>query len=137
MQIGTLSGNPVAAAAGVATLKVLKRPGTYEKLFKTGAELMAGMARIVKDAGLAAQVIGAPPMFDVIYADGDLHDYRAVQRGDRDMQTRINRRLREGGVLKGESKFYVSIAHDGEDVRHTLAAFAAAVKQEEPVPAGS
>jgi glutamate-1-semialdehyde 2,1-aminomutase len=130
MQIGTLSGNPVAAAAGVATLKLLKQPGTYEKVFATGAELMAGMARIIKDAGLPAQVIGLPPMFDVVYAEGDLHDYRAVQRGDRDMQGRINTRLRAGGVLKGESKFYLSIAHDAEDVRHTLAAFADAVNAE-------
>ena len=140
VQIGTLSGNPVAAAAGVATLKVLQRPGTYEKLFATGGELMAGMARIIKDAGLPAQVIGAPPMFDVVYAEGDLHDYRAVQRGDQDMQRRINKRLREAGVLKGDGKMYVSIAHDAEDVRHTLAAFAAAVQAEDKVrrvPAGA
>jgi glutamate-1-semialdehyde 2,1-aminomutase len=130
MQIGTLSGNPVAAAAGVATLKLLKQPDTYAKVFATGSELMAGLARIIKDAGLPAQVIGLPPMFDVVYAEGDLHDYRAVQRGDREMQGRINKRLRESGVLKGESKFYLSIAHDAEDVRHTLAAFADAVKAE-------
>jgi glutamate-1-semialdehyde 2,1-aminomutase len=133
MQIGTLSGNPVAAAAGVATLKVLKQPGTYEKLFATGRELMAGIARIVKEAGLPAQVLGAPPMFDLVCAEGDLHDYRAVLRGDKDMQERINRRLLEGGVLKGGGKMYLSIAHDAEDVRHTLAAFAAAVQAEHEV----
>ncbi len=42
-QIGTLSGNPVAAAAGLATLEVLKRPGAYEQVFATGRELMAGL----------------------------------------------------------------------------------------------
>ena len=44
-QIGTLSGNPVAAAAGLATLEVLRRPGAYEKVFATGRELMAGISR--------------------------------------------------------------------------------------------
>ena len=126
-QIGTLSGNPVAATAGLATLEVLRRPGAYEKVFATGRELMAGMSAMLQRAGLPAQVIGVPPLFDIVYAAGDVHDYRAVLRGDVAMQRRFNRRLRAGGILKGESKFYVSLAHDAADVRHTLGAVEAAV----------
>ena len=129
-QIGTLSGNPVAAAAGLATLEVLRRPGAYDKVFATGRELMAGMSGMLEKAGLPAQVIGVPPLFDIVYAAGDIADYRGWQRSDVEMQRRFNRRFREGGILKGESKFYVSLAHDDADVKHTLGVVQAAVEAE-------
>ena len=134
-QIGTLSGNPVAACAGLATLKILKRPGAYEKLFATGQQLMDGFAKTLKQSGLKAQVLGVPPLFDVVYTDADVTDYRTVLQSDRALQGRINTRLREAGILKGESKFYISTAHDAEDIRQTLDAFANAVKAEARAPA--
>ena len=129
-QVGTLSGNPVAAVAGLATLAVLKQPGTYEKVFATGRTLMAGIARIIVDSGLPAQVVGEPPLFDVAYATSSPRDYRATLRANADLQRRINQRLRAGGVLKGDTKFYVSLAHDAADIEQTLAAFASAAEQE-------
>jgi glutamate-1-semialdehyde 2,1-aminomutase len=129
-QIGTLSGNPVAAVAGLATLEVLRRPGAYEKVFTTGRELMAGISGLLQKAGLPAQVIGVPPLFDIIYATGDVENYRATLRGDIEMQRRFNRKLREGGIMKGDSKFYVSLAHDAAEVKQTLAAVSAAVEAE-------
>ena len=54
MQVGTLSGNPVAAAAGLKTLEILRRPGAYERIFKTGRALMAGYAQILKAAAVKA-----------------------------------------------------------------------------------
>jgi glutamate-1-semialdehyde 2,1-aminomutase len=129
-QIGTLSGNPVAAVAGLATLEVLRRPGAYEKVFATGRELIAGISGLLQKAGLPAQVIGVPPLFDIIYATGDVENYRATLRGDIEMQRRFNRKLREGGIMKGDSKFYVSLAHDAADVKQTLAAVSAAVEAE-------
>ena len=128
MQIGTLSGNPVAAAAGLATVAILKRPGAYESVFATGRTLMDGIGRMLQEAGLPAQVIGAPPLFDVVFSAGDLSDYRSLQRADAAMAARFNRRLREAGVLKGESKIYVSLAHDEADVGHMLSAVEQAVK---------
>jgi glutamate-1-semialdehyde 2,1-aminomutase len=59
-----------------------------------------------------------------------VHDYRATLRGDVEMRRRFNRRLREAGILKGDSKFYVSLAHDAADVTHTLAAVRSAVEAE-------
>ena len=129
-QIGTLSGNPVAAVAGLATLEVLRRPGAYDKVFETGRELMAGMTATLEKAGLPAQVIGVPPLFDIVYAAGDIADYRGWLRADTDMQRRFNRRFRDDGILKGESKFYVSLAHDAADVKHTLDMVKAAVESE-------
>ena len=130
MQIGTLSGNPVAAAAGLATLAVLRRPGAYEKVFATGRALMDGMGRILRDSRIPAQILGEPPLFDIVFADTAPHDYRGVLRADADRARRVNRALREGGVLKGESKYYVSLAHDDADIAHTLDAFAHAIARE-------
>jgi glutamate-1-semialdehyde 2,1-aminomutase len=129
-QIGTLSGNPVAAVAGLATLAVLKQPGTYEKIFATGRALMAGIARLIEETGLPAQVVGEPPLFDLAYMRGVPHDYRATLRANGDLQRRVNQHLRQHGVLKGDSKFYVSLAHDAADIETTLAAFQAAAKAE-------
>ncbi len=126
-QIGTLSGNPVAAVAGLKTLEVLRRPGAYEGVFATGRALMEGLSDRIRRAGLPAQVVGEPPLFDVVYAEGEVRDYRATLRADRETQAQVNRHLRAGGVLKGESKFYLSTAHEARDVEQTLDAFARAL----------
>ena len=130
-QIGTLSGNPVASVAGLATLGVLKRPGAYEKAFATGRTLMQGLGKAIGEAGLPAQVIGEPVLFDAFFATGDLADYRATMRADADRMRRFNRSLRDSGVLKGDSKIYVSLAHTEADVQQALAAFAVAAKAAE------
>ncbi|MGH7088679.1 MAG: aspartate aminotransferase family protein, partial [Stellaceae bacterium] len=122
-QIGTLSGNPVAAAAGLATLAILKRPGTYERLFATGRELMESLKRLLERHGIAAQVTGEPPLFDLVFTAEPVRDYRGVLRGDAERMRRFNALLRQRGILKGESKYYVSLAHDGDDIRRTVAAW--------------
>ncbi|TXL71894.1 aminotransferase class III-fold pyridoxal phosphate-dependent enzyme [Vineibacter terrae] len=122
-QIGTLSGNPIAAVAGLATLDVLRRPGTYERLFATGRTLMEGLRSRLEKAGVKARVTGEPPLFDVVFADGEMRDYRDTARGDAQMMRRFNQVLRENGVLKGDSKFYISLAHDERDIATALAAF--------------
>ena len=128
MQVGTLSGNPVAAAAGLATLEILRRPGAYERIFATGRELMGTLAELLTRNGLTAQVTGEPPLFDVVFTGGPVRDYRGALRGDGDKLRRLNALLRERGVLKGESKYYVSLAHTPEDIQHTCDAWASALK---------
>lgn len=122
-QTGTLSGNPVAATAGLATLEVLRRPGTYEKLFATGRELMEGLQNAFRKAGIVATVLGEPPLFEVFFTDGDLSNYRSTLRSDMNMLRRFNALLLERGVLKPETKIYVSLAHDAEAVAKAIAAF--------------
>ena len=127
VQIGTLSGNPVAAAAGLATLEILRRPGAYERLFATGRELMGTLAELLKGNGLAGQVTGEPPLFDVVFSGEPVRDYRGTLRGDAEMLRRFNALLRDRGVLKGESKYYVSLAHTPDDVRLTREAWSSAI----------
>ena len=129
-QIGTLSGNPVASAAGLATLEVLRRPGTYEGVFATGRRLMEALRTMIRERGLPAQVIGEPVLFDVVFSEAEIVDYRSGLTQDFDALRRFNAALRGEGVLKGDTKFYVSVAHDEADVAKTLAAFAVALDAE-------
>jgi glutamate-1-semialdehyde 2,1-aminomutase len=128
MQVGTLSGNPVAAAAGLKTLEILRRPGAYERLFATGRELMARLSAILREKGVAAQVTGEPPLFDLVFSNEPVRDYRGTLKADARLLRRFNALLRERGVLKGESKYYVSLAHDEEDVRQTCEAWEEALE---------
>ncbi len=125
---GTLSGNPVAAVAGLATLEELKKPGTYERLHATGRALMEGLREQFASAGIPAQIVGEPPMFDVIFTEQEVVDYRSSLSGDPGLLKQFNAGLRERGVLKGDAKIYVSCAHDERDVADTLAASAEVVK---------
>jgi glutamate-1-semialdehyde 2,1-aminomutase len=127
-QIGTLSGNPVAAAAGLKCLEILRRPGAYEHVFKIGGAMMEGLAGMLRETGLKAQVIGAPVMFDVIFAGGEVSDYRATLRADPAQTRRFNEAVRANGVLKSDSKCYVGLCHTDDDVRDVLTAFRAGVE---------
>ena len=128
-QIGTLSGNPVAACAGRATLAVLREPGAYAKVFETGRILMAEMTAMIRSVGLAAQVVGEPPQFDVMFTDAPIADYRASLKNNVALQQRFTRALRARGVFKNDSKYYVSLAHDATDIADTLAAFQGALEE--------
>jgi glutamate-1-semialdehyde 2,1-aminomutase len=128
MQIGTLSGNPVAAVAGLKTLEILRRPGMYERAFATGRALMDGIAGLLAEAGVPGRILGEPPLFDAVFTEGPVADYRATLRGDKAVAAHVNRVLREGGIMKGESKYYISTAHEPRDVDQTLTAFAAALR---------
>ena len=128
-QIGTLSGNPVAAVAGLATLEILRQPGTYERLFATGQQLKDALQRLLNEAELPAVVLGEAPLFDAFFTDGEVTDYRSSLSADKEMLGRFNGLLLESGIFKGQSKFYVSTAHTQEDVDQTVEAFASAIDE--------
>jgi glutamate-1-semialdehyde 2,1-aminomutase len=128
-QVGTLSGNPVASVAGLATLEVLRQPGTYKRVFATGRELMGALSEMVKKAGLKAQVIGEPPLFDIVFTDRPIKDYRDTLHGDAAILKRFNQLLRARGIMKGESKYYVSVAHTKADIDHTIDAWKGAIAE--------
>jgi glutamate-1-semialdehyde 2,1-aminomutase len=128
-QIGTLSGNPVSAAAGLATMQVLKQPGSYEKIHANGQALMDGLTELFAKTGVPAKVVGEPPLFDVFFTDGEIRDYRTMVNVDRERVLQFNRLIRARGVFKGDSKFYISLAHTGEDIAFTLDVFASALDE--------
>jgi glutamate-1-semialdehyde 2,1-aminomutase len=128
-QVGTLSGNPVAAVAGLATMQVLKQPGTYDKVFEAGRELMGTLTELIQKAGLKAQVVGEPPLFDIVFTDHPIKDYRDTLKGDTAMLKRFNQHLRARGIMKGESKYYVSVAHTRADLDHTINAWKEAIDE--------
>ncbi len=122
-QIGTLSGNPVAAAAGVATLAVLRRPGAYERIFANGEAIRAGLADALQAAGIEAVVVGEPPMFDAVFKLGHVRNYKDTVSGNTALSKRFNTMVRERGVFKSDNKIYVSLAHDTADIALAIAAF--------------
>ena len=128
-QIGTLSGNPVAAVAGLATLDILRRPGTYDTLFATGQQIKDSLQRLLHEAEIPAKVVGEAPLFDVFFTDAEITDYRSTLGSDKEMLRRFNGLIMENGVFKGDSKYYLSTVHTQEDVDRTVAAFASAVDE--------
>jgi glutamate-1-semialdehyde 2,1-aminomutase len=126
-QAGTLNGNPVAAVAGLATLGELRKPGAYEKIFATGTRLKDGLAAAARKHGLPAQVSGEPPVFDIIFTDSPVVDYRATLTADRRRIALFNEECLRRGVVKAVNKIYVSLAHTAADVDETLQVFDAAL----------
>ena len=127
-QSGTLNGNPIAAVAGLATLAELRRPGAFEKLHGTGRRLMAGLAALCEKSGLPAQVVGEPVVFDVLFTDVPVTDYRSLQKADGRLARAFTTELIRRGVVKNTQKMYMSLAHDEADVARTLEACEDALK---------
>lgn len=122
IQIGTLSGNPIAAAAGLAAIEVLKEPGTYERLHAISNSISSRLESTAVDMGFSARVVGDGPIFELAFRDGPVETYADLLSSDRELMARFANTLRAHGVLK-DSKFYVSIAHDESDVEASGAAF--------------
>ena len=121
-QIGTLNGNPVAAVAGLATLQQLRQDGTYRRLFSMGHGLRQELSALLTQYGIPGQVVGEDPLFDVVFIDEPINDYRGVLTQNRELLRRFNSELLARGILKGSSKMYMSVVHTSTDVEQTLAA---------------
>ena len=120
MQIGTLSGNPLAAVAGLKTLEILRRPGQYEKLQRTGETLIQGIRHRLESAGHEVQIVGHPTLFDVAFTDRTVRDYRDWLHGTRNKAVDFEAHLKKKRILKGLGKFYISLALTDEDISQTL-----------------
>lgn len=129
-QIGTLSGSPVAAAAGLATLEVLERPGTYERLFATGRAMWKGIEGALKQTGVPFVIAGEPPIFDALFtAKQEIRNHRDMSDVDSGLSKKLNALVRENGVFKSDNKVYVSLAHTERDVADAVGAFDKAAKK--------
>ena len=126
-QTGTLNGNPIACAAGLATLAELRKEGTYEGLRETGSRVRRALVDICAENGVPVQMCGEDAIFDVYFTDRPVVSYRDGLSADRGMMSRFNAGLLERGILKGGQKFYPSMVHTDEDVERTINAFAEVV----------
>jgi glutamate-1-semialdehyde 2,1-aminomutase len=129
-QAGTLSGNPVAVAAGLATLKAIQAPGFYERLAARTAALTDGLAAVAAKAGvpLAAQSIGG--MFGIYFAAQAPRSYAEVMACDKEAFNRFFHRMLDAGVYFAPSAFeagFVSAAHTSADIEQTLSRAAASL----------
>ena len=120
-KIRTLSGNPVAAAAGLATLEILKKPGTFEQLFATGQRFMNGLTGLIATHGVRGQVRGVPPMFDILFTDADVTVYRGAAQSISAKLEVFNEQVLRGVLLKRDNKFYVSTAHTAKGIEEAPA----------------
>ncbi len=129
-QIGTLNANPVACAAGLATLAELQKPGVYDRLHETGQRLRAALERLCNEAEIPMQPSGEDPIFGFYFTDHPVTDYRSGLQGDTTMMARFNSLLMDEGVLKGwPDKFYPSLAHSTEDIDRTIEAFSTVINK--------
>ena len=123
-QIGTLNGNPVACAAGLATLEVLRDdPDAYRRVHGSGAALRNAMTELCEENGIPVQSCGEDAVFDFCFTDQPVNNYRDILSGDGAMLGRLNAGLLERGVLKGGQKYYPSAVHTDEDVERTIEAY--------------
>ncbi len=123
-QVGTLNGNPVACAAGLATLEVLRDdPDAYPRVHGAGNALRNAMTELCEQYGIPVQICGEDAVFDFCFTEKPVANYRDTLTGDGAMMARLNSGLLERGVLKGGQKYYPSAVHTEEDVERTIEAY--------------
>ena len=127
MQLGTLSGNPVAAVAGLKTMEILRREGSYTQLRATGAALQQMQQEALTKAGIPHQICGDETLFDIVFTDTKCRDYRSAKHDDPRRNAIYNNVLRVHGVFKSPGKLYPSLAITDADLALTKEAVDAAV----------
>ncbi len=124
-QAGTLSGNPAAVAAGIATLDVLRRPGVYERLETLAEALAAGLSEAAKRSGVALTINRIGSVFTPFFCAGPVADYASAKQSDTAAFGRFFRAMLDRGVYLPPSQFetgFVSTAHSERDVEDTIRA---------------
>lgn len=119
MMLGTLSGNPVATVAGLKTMEILRREGAYETLAANGERVMAMLRRHLDATGVPYRIVGHPTLFEVVFTDRDVRDYRDVLAADTTRAARFNAVLRAEGVFKSPGKTYPCLALEEADFEVT------------------
>ncbi len=118
-QAGTLSGNPLVTAAGIATLKLLARKGFYEELETTSARLQDGLTEVLRSAGVAGTVARVGSMMTLFFSERPVKNYAGAKQCDCERFGRFHRGMLAGGVYLPPSQFealFVSAAHTPDPV---------------------
>ena len=130
-QAGTLSGNPLAMAAGIAMLDTLKQPGVYDGLAATTTDLAVGLERAAADAGVAVQVQRVGSMITPFFSERPIRNYEDAIGCRTDRFAAFFRAMLDAGVVLPPSQFeawFVSTAHDESCIARTVSAAAEAFR---------
>ena len=130
-QAGTLSGNPLAMAAGLATLNVLRDDPPYDRLEALAARLADGLDRAATDAGVPHVVQRVGSMLTLFFTDQPVHNYEDAKTSDTKLFGRFFWEMLARGVYLPCSQFeaaFVSAAHTGDDITHTIDAAAESLR---------
>jgi glutamate-1-semialdehyde 2,1-aminomutase len=129
-QAGTLSGNPLAMAAGNATLEALGQPGVYEQLDVLSSRLEQGLARAAREAGIEVTLNRAGSMITLFFCPGPVTDFASAKTSDLEMFKGFFHRMLDRGVSLPPAQFeaaFVSLAHSEGDIDETVRAAADAL----------
>ncbi len=124
-QAGTLSGNPVAMAAGAKTLQILQRPGVYEELENRAQALEKGLKEVFAEAETPLTINRVGSMMTPFFNPGEVTGWPSVAASDREGFARFFHRMLDEGVYLPPSPFeamFVSLAHSDEDIEKTIEA---------------
>jgi glutamate-1-semialdehyde 2,1-aminomutase len=124
-QAGTLSGNPLAMSAGIATIKAISGPGVYKKLMARSEELEAALRDAASSAGVKTKFYRAGSMFCTYFTDREVVDYATAANSDTEKFARFFSGMLERGVNLAPSQFeagFMSLAHTASDVSRTARA---------------
>jgi glutamate-1-semialdehyde 2,1-aminomutase len=131
-QAGTLSGNPLAMAAGIATLQQLERPGFYEALDKVSAKLARGLQKAAADAGQPVTVSRVGSMLGLFFTDIPVRNFSDAKTSDLKKFAAYSKGMRERGIYLAPSQYealFVSSAHTDAQIDATVAAAAKVLKR--------
>lgn len=131
-QAGTLSGNPLAVAAGLATLKLLKARGVYKKLETLSATLAKGMGEAAKKAGISVTQTRVGSMLTTFFTPGPVVDWNTAKQSDTQRYGRFFHAMLDQGIYFAPSQFeaaFLSTAHSEQDLEKTIKAAHTAFKK--------
>jgi glutamate-1-semialdehyde 2,1-aminomutase len=130
-QAGTLAGNPLAMAAGIATLKQLGVEGLYHRIAEQADRLAEGLRKALADAKLPGQVNNSGSLSTLFFSDQPVRDYASAKRSNTQRYARFFREMLDRGVFLAPSQFeaaFVSAVHTPADIDYTLAAASDSLK---------
>ncbi len=122
-QAGTLSGNPLAMAAGIATLRILQRGGIYEELEKKGKLLFDGILEKAEKKGVSVKINRIGSMGSIFFTDKDVIDFESVNKSNKEQFKIFYRSMLSKGIYLAPSPFeatFVSLAHTDEAIQYTI-----------------
>ena len=122
---GTLSGHPVAMAAGVAALRMLRDRAVYEQLESATATICDGLDHVFSSHGVSHQTVHRGSMFCTFFTDGPVRDLEDARRSDTSLFAKYFHAMLDRGILLPPSQFetcFVSTAHTAADIDHTIGA---------------